>query len=116
MELNIVEIFALLIFLTGTLGVLHSRNIIKSIISIGIMDIGAVLFFLGINYSKGMVPPIGTQTANMADPVVQALMITAIIIGVAVTALALMMFIVLYHRYGTTNWVKALKARAKEKE
>lgn len=115
MELNIVEIIALLIFLIGVYGLLANRNIIKSIMCIGIIDIGIILFFLGINYEKGMIPPIGSETYAMADPVVQAIMITAIIIGVAVTALALMMFITLYHRYGTTNWLKAMNAREEEK-
>jgi len=39
------------------------------------------------------------------------LMITAIVIGVGVTAVALTMFINLYHKYGTTNWEKAREAR-----
>lgn len=118
MEINIVEAAAILIFLIGVYGILRTRNIVKSIIAISIMDVGVILFFVGINYQSGMQPPIidGEITAPMADPVVQALMITAIIIGVAVTALALIMFIALYHRYGTTNWAKALKARIKENE
>ena len=47
-----------------------------------------------------MRPPIGESAAPAADPVPQALMITAIVIGAAVTAVGLMMFIALYHRYG----------------
>lgn len=115
MALNIVEIAAIIIFAIGIWGLLRTRNIIKSIISITIMDIGVVLFFLGINYSIGANPPInGEETALMADPVVQAIMITAIVLGVAVTSLALIMFITLYNRYGTTNWKTASKEREKE--
>jgi len=33
---------------------------------------------------------------------------------VAVTAVALTMFISLYHRYGTTNWQKVIEKRKEE--
>lgn len=112
--MNIVEIGALLLFLVGIYGLLVHRNIIKSIISINILDVSIILFFLGINYEKNMYPPIG-NIENVADPVPQALMITAIVIGVAVTSVALTMFIALYHSYGTTNWEKAKKIRKEEK-
>lgn len=115
MNLNIVEISALILFLIGIYGLLAHRNIVKSIISISIMDVGVILFFLGINYKSNMRPPIGEGTQIMADPVPQALMITAIIIGVAVTSVALTMFIALYHTYGTTNWDKARQNCIKEK-
>lgn len=42
-------------------------------------------------------------------------MITAIVIGVAVTAAALMMFSALYHRYGSTNWRTVFKIRRGER-
>ncbi len=38
-------------------------------------------------------------------------MITAIVIGVGITAVSLTMFINLYHKYGTTNWEKAKRMR-----
>lgn len=112
--MNAVEIAALLIFIIGVLGLMVNKNIIKSIICIGVIDVAIILFYVGINYEAGMNPPVGEDTSNMADPVVQAIMITAIVIGIAVTAVALMMFIAMYHRYGTTNWEKALKARQRE--
>lgn len=120
---NIIEIAGLLLFLIGLYGLAARRNIIKSIISLGIMDIGIILFFLGIRYVPGSRAPIGEladsasagSAAVQADAVPQALMITAIVIGVAVTAVALMMFIALYHRYGTTNWKTAHNIRKEER-
>jgi multicomponent Na+:H+ antiporter subunit C len=46
-----------------------------------------------------------------ADPLPQALVITAIVVGIAVTAVALIMFIAMYHKFGTTNWIKAMRHR-----
>jgi len=63
------------------------------------------MFFLGLGYSSGMLPPIGNEMGtNVADPLPQALMITAIIIGVAVTAVNMTMLIALSRQFKTTEW------------
>jgi len=94
------------LFCIGLYGLIARRNIIKSIIALGIIQAAIILFFLNINYENNMVPPIGSSTQFVADPIPQALMITAIVIGVSVTAVTLTMFITLYDRYKTTNWLK----------
>jgi multicomponent Na+:H+ antiporter subunit C len=105
------EITAFIIFFIGAYGLMARRNIVKAIISIGIMETAIILFFLTINYKPQSNPPIGEITGNMADPLPQAMMITAIVIGIGITAVGLIMFIHLYHKYGTTNWEKARRKR-----
>ncbi len=118
MNYNIVEITGLILFLIGIYGLVARRNIIKTVLSIGVCEIGVITFFLGIRYNPLQTPPIGTDLVleTTADPVPQALMITAIVIGIAVTAVALIMFSALYHRYGTTNWKTAHEIRKKEQQ
>lgn len=73
---------------------------------------GVILFFLSVNRTADSMPPIFTgDIAVAADPLPQALVITAIVVGISVTAVALIMFIAMYHKFGTTNWVKAMKHR-----
>lgn len=117
MNFNIVEIVGLLLFLIGLYGLVARRNIVKSILSLCVIDVGLITFFLGIRFTVGARPPIGAGApqAMTADPVPQALMITAIVIGIAVTAAALMMFSALYHRYGSTNWRTAHEIRRQER-
>ena len=100
MEFNAVEAAGLLMFLIGLYGLMARRNILKSILCLGVMDIGVILFFLGSRFEAPAQPPIEPVAAGavLADPVPQALMITAIVIGIAVTAVALVMFSALYHR------------------
>jgi len=107
------ETVGLGLFFIGIYGLLARRNIIKTVISLGIIQSAIVLFFLTINYEVGRIPPLGdaATVATAVDPVPQALMITAIVIGVAVTAVSLTMFISLYHHYGTTNWIKVINKR-----
>lgn len=110
-----VEATGIVLFFIGMYGLVARKNIVKSILSISIMEVGIVLYFLGINYQLGQIPPIGDLSgAVVADPLPQALMITTIVIGVSVTAVSVSMFIAMYHRYGTTSWEVAKQNRIKD--
>ena len=105
------ENISIILFFIGVYGVCARRNIIKTIIALSIMQASVILFFVSIT-DEATNPPIGSEIFlsnnlnTLADPVPQALMITAIVIGVSVTALCLTMFVTLFHKYGTTNWKK----------
>ena len=87
--------------------VLVKKNLIKVIIGLSIVDTGINLFLITLGYIKGGTAPIfskpGLKADNMVDPVPQALVLTAIVIGVAVLALALTLAIKLYKHYGTLD-------------
>ena len=77
------------------------------IIGLDIMDTGVNLFLISIGYIKKGTAPIfskpGLNPKTMVDPVPQALVLTAIVIGVAVLAMALSLAIRLYQHYGTLD-------------
>ena len=110
------ENISLVLFFIGLYGTMARRNILKTIISLSIMQVSIILFFISMNEDV-TAPPIldvkGTIESNViyADPLPQALMITAVVIGISVTALCLTLFISLYHKYGTTNWKKVKSRR-----
>ena len=96
---------AIALFFIGLFGAMTQRNIIKTIMSVGIMDMGAILYFAMSNLPRNARPPIkGTPIEVMADPVPQALMITAIVIGVSVIAMCLAMYMRVAYRYRTAEW------------
>ena len=68
------------------------------------MEMAVTMFIISIGFSDGMTAPIGSELENAADPLPQALVITAIIIGVAVAAVNLTMLISLYRQHNTTDW------------
>lgn len=108
------ENVSIALFFIGLYGLCARRNIIKTIISIAIMQAALILFFLSINAAEYTVPPIGTQIAShpgASDPLPQALMITAVVVGISVTATSLTMFVSLYHKYGSTNWNRVKRKR-----
>ena len=104
MRHNIVELFAIAVFFISYYGLITSRGAFKSIVSIGVMEVGIIVFFLSIGFSPGMTPPIGQEIVNAADPLPQALVITAIIIGAALTAVNLTMLISLSRQFNATEW------------
>lgn len=67
-------------------------------------EISVIMFIISIGFANGMKAPIGRNIENPSDPLPQSLVITAIIIGVAVSAVILTMLISLYRQYKTTDW------------
>jgi len=98
------EYFSFFLFAISFFGLITSKNIVKSIISITLMEMAVTMFIVSIGFADGMTAPIGNKLENAADPLPQALVITAIIIGVAVAAVNLTMLISLYRQYKTTDW------------
>ena len=99
------EIVGILLFFIGLFGLMTKKSIIKTIMSMSIMESGIYLFYITINYTEGSVPPIGqSREAAFADPVPSALMITAIVIGIGVTAIGLTMFMHYKQKHGITHW------------
>lgn len=96
-----------IIFVIGGFGIINSRNIVKTIISFNIAQTALILIFVFSARQMGSsIPIVGLAKDIMVDPVPQALIITAIVIGASTTALALMMSIKIFHYYGTLDWKK----------
>lgn len=97
----------ILVFFIGLYGLMTKKNIVKTIMSMSVMEAGIYLFYISINFADGSVPPIGQEQVResiTADPVPQALMITAIVIGIGVTAIGLTMFMHYKQKHGITHW------------
>ena len=109
---------SLLVFMIGLYGVMSKNNLIKKIMGLTIMNGSIVLFFISIGYRKGGLAPIlekGTTgdipTTILVDPLPQALMLTAIVIGISVTALALALIVKIYSKYKTLDIQQLSKER-----
>jgi multicomponent Na+:H+ antiporter subunit C len=92
------------LFLVGLYGVLTRKNIIKIIIGLCIMEYSLYLFLAMTGYiNGGAAPIIDTSKASglVVDPLPQAFVLTAIVIGLATTALLLAIAIRLYKKYKT---------------
>lgn len=110
-----VLVAVIFLMITGLFGLLSKRNLIKILISVSILETGVNLFFILIGYSSGKGAPIfskaGLTPSGMVDPLPQALVLTAIVIGVAVLALGLSIVIRVYEHYGTLDISKIKRMR-----
>lgn len=84
------------LILIGLYGALTNRNIMRMIVSFTVANTGVNLVLVAVGYMRGRTAPILDATvpvqeaaARIIDPVPQALVLTAIVIGVGVTALML---------------------------
>jgi len=102
-----VFLLAILLFFIGLYGVLVKRNLMKIVIGLVIMEYGVNLLFVLIGYSKGGTAPIWSrgmpEGTTMVDPVPQALVLTAIVIGLATTALIAAFAVRIYEKHGTMD-------------
>jgi len=101
---------SIILILIGLYAVLVKRNIIKIVIGLSIMDSGINLLIISLGFMKGGKAPIiyfkdlfkqGTllvDPSKIVDPLPQALVLTAIVIGVGVTAMALSIVIRMYSK------------------
>ncbi|MFH1826031.1 MAG: cation:proton antiporter subunit C [bacterium] len=94
----------LVVIMIGLFGVLTRKNLIKLVMSLYIMNSGAILFFVSLGYIKGGQAAIYEDgTRLMVDPLPQAVMLTSIVIGLVITSLALALAMKIYDEHKTLN-------------
>lgn len=103
----IVAIGSMLLFFVGLFGLLTRRHIIKIFISIAIMETSVFLLFIGLTFKIDFIAPILDTThvdvSTMNDPIPHAMILTAIVIGMAVLALGVSFAIEYFKLTGKTS-------------
>ena len=104
---TIVTIGSMVLFFVGLFGLLTRKHIIKIFISIAIMESSIFLLFIGLTFNTDFIAPILDNThvnvSNMNDPVPHAMLLTAIVIGMAVLALGVSFAIEYFKLTGKTD-------------
>jgi len=109
-----IYLMCFILFSIGIYCILVKRNLIKIIIGIGIAEYAVNLFFILVGYrAQGRAPILAKQQVvqNMVDPLPQALILTNIVIGLAVTVLIVAIAIRIYEKYGTFDITKIRRLR-----
>jgi multicomponent Na+:H+ antiporter subunit C len=94
------------LFLIGLYGVSSSRNLIHLVICLAVIQSSSYVLLLSISYKAGRVAPIFSEIpANTpaVDPVMQALILTDIVVEVTVMALLLGLAVQIEKRHGTLD-------------
>ena len=95
----LVVIFLMMIGLYATIS---SRNLIKKVIGINIFQISVFLFYIAMSKVKHGTAPILWDKSHVYDnPLPHVLILTAIVVSVSTTAVALALIINIHKEYGT---------------
>ena len=105
-ELLASRIYYLVSFLllgVGTYMLIGSDNLVKKVIGMNVFQTGIFLFFIVTAFVDGGSPPLLTAPEPYASPLPHVLILTAIVVGVSLTAVALGLIVRIYEEYGTLN-------------
>jgi multicomponent Na+:H+ antiporter subunit C len=96
---------ALVLLLLGLYTMIAHRNLLKKVVGMSIFQTAIILFFLVLSIKRGaslpIVPPGPVDPRAFVNPLPHALMLTAIVVMVATSGVALAILIRLHALYGT---------------
>ncbi len=110
-----------ILMMIGLYAMLAKRNLVKKLIGMNIFQTAVILFYVSIGVKTGDVTvpilPYGhhhghEQAINVAhylNPLPHVLMLTAIVVSIATTGVALAVLILIYRRYQTLEEDEILK-------
>ena len=111
--MTLVHIFlatGFILILIGFYGALTNRNMLRMIVGFSIAATGTNLVLISVGFLPGRTAPVldeqvteAIAAAIIVDPVPQALVLTAIVIGLGVTALMLAFAYQIYRSKGTLD-------------
>ena len=98
------------LMMVGFYAMIGKRNLVKKLLGMNIFQTAIILFFVSIGVKKGGGIPIvdkyqalagGVDAATIVNPLPHVLMLTAIVVGVSVTGVALAVLIRIHKEFGT---------------
>ena len=95
-----------ILILIGLWGMVFKHNLVKKLIGMNIFQGAIILFFIVHAYKTGASVPvyaaeIGGEAEQYMNPIPHGLMLTAIVVSVATTGVALALLTVIHRRFGT---------------
>lgn len=106
------------LMMTGFYTVIARNNLVKKVIGLNIFQISVFLLYITMGKVSGGTAPIlparsfttGAEIETFSNPLTSVLILTAIVVGIATTALALALIIRIYEEYGTLEEDEILAA------
>jgi multicomponent Na+:H+ antiporter subunit C len=99
-----------ILMMIGFYAMIGKRNLVKKLLGMNIFQTAIILLYVSTGVKRGAGIPIldkyealkhGVDVAAVANPLPHVLMLTAIVVSVSVTGVALAILLRIYRRYGT---------------
>src|ERR1700748_2956816 len=97
---------AIWLFLSGLGGVGASQNLVRTVLSLTVVQSSTYLVLLGVGYRHGAKAPIVADIptrSRLVDPVTQVLVLTDVVIEATVLALLLALVVQAHKRFGSVD-------------
>ncbi len=95
-------LIAIFLMMIGFYTVISRGNLIKKIVGLNIFQVSVFLIYISLSTVKGGAVPIITEGVKVySNPLPHVLILTAIVVGVATTALGLALVVRIKEAYGT---------------
>ena len=94
------------LFVIGLWGVVSSRNLVRTVLCLTVVQSATYLVLLGVGYRSGGEAPIVADipaTSRLVDPIVQVLVLTDVVIEATITALLLALVVQAHKRFGSVD-------------
>ena len=92
------------LFATGLYVIMAKNNLVKKIIGLNVVQSAVIMFYISLGKVRGGTAPILDERFEIySNPVPHVLMLTAIVVGIATTALALAIVVRIYEAYQTVE-------------
>ena len=110
----------IVLMMIGLYAMVGKRNLVKKLIGMNIFQSAIILFYVSTGVKAGATVPIlsghghGHEVIDVAqyiNPLPHVLMLTAIVVSIATTGVALAILILIYRRYNTLEEDEILKIR-----
>jgi multicomponent Na+:H+ antiporter subunit C len=105
-ELLLARSYYVVVFLLLGIGayvMIADRNLVKKVIGMNVFQTAIFLFFIAAAFVDGASPPLLTASEPYVSPLPHVLILTAIVVGVSLTAVALGLVVRIYEEYGTLD-------------
>lgn len=91
----------------GLHGMVFRPNLLRKLMGLNILQVSVIAFYLLLAFKRGAHPPIldggAAEAGRFMNPLPHALMLTAIVVGVSTTGLALALVIRIHRLFGTLS-------------
>ncbi|MCD5406747.1 MAG: cation:proton antiporter subunit C [Desulfotomaculum sp.] len=109
----------ILLMMIGFYAMIAKENLVKKVIGLNIFQTAIFLFYISVSYMEGATAPVvwqGQEGVLYGNPLPHVLILTAIVVGISMTALALGLIIKIYQEYGSIEENRILELNQLEEE
>lgn len=103
---------AIILVMIGFYALIAKQNLVKKLIGLNIFQTAIFLFYISFGEVEGGIAPIYLpegMEAIYVNPIPHVLILTAIVVGVSVTAVGLSLIVRIYEEYGVIDEAGLLK-------